>query len=150
MLRDYELDPALEFMRLLWEVSHALGSASERLLRTRGITTPQRLVLRFLGTFSRLATGELAQLLHRHSTTLTGLLNQLEGKGLVRWSADPKDGRRSLYQITEAGEKISAPLEGTVEDAIRRALSSSSQADVEALRRVLGAIVDELGKAASR
>jgi hypothetical protein len=39
-----DLDPVLDFMRLLWRLEHGLQSASKQMEATLGITGPQRLV----------------------------------------------------------------------------------------------------------
>jgi MarR family transcriptional regulator, organic hydroperoxide resistance regulator len=39
---DYELDPVLDFMRLLWSIEHGLQRMSKRMESEIGITGPQR------------------------------------------------------------------------------------------------------------
>ena len=43
------LGPTLDFLRLLWELDHALQRRSKRMARALGLTGPQRLVLRIVG-----------------------------------------------------------------------------------------------------
>src|SRR5688572_10921067 len=72
------LGDVLDFMRLLWAVDHALQQRSKQMLQTHGITGPQRLVLRVVGRYPGIAAGELANVLHVHPSTLTGVLKRLE------------------------------------------------------------------------
>ena len=62
----HELDPVLDFMRLLWSVEHELQSTSKRMETTLGITGPQRLVLRIVIERPGLSAGELARIVHLH------------------------------------------------------------------------------------
>ena len=67
-----DLDPVLDFMRLLWSVEHGLQSTSKRMEATLGITGPQRLVLRIVTVRPGLSAGELARIVHLHPSTNHG------------------------------------------------------------------------------
>ena len=54
------LGDALAFMQLLWAVAHGLESSSKRMHAELGVTGPQRLVLRIVGHYKRIAAGQLA------------------------------------------------------------------------------------------
>src|SRR5262245_9739921 len=109
------LGDVLTFMRLLWEVDHHLRSASKRMARNAGVTGPQRLGLRLVGRFPSVSAGDLAELLHVHPSTLTGVLDRLERRGWLAREADPDDRRRSLFRLTNKGRTINAMKAGTVE-----------------------------------
>src|ERR1700761_877276 len=83
------LGEVLEFMRLLWAVDHALQSNSKRMETALGVTGPQRLVIRLVGQRPGISAGELAELLHVHPSTLTGILSRLEQRGAVVRKPDP-------------------------------------------------------------
>jgi hypothetical protein len=46
-----ELDPTLDFLRLLWSIENCLQSTSKRMASSLGITGPQRLALRVVSQF---------------------------------------------------------------------------------------------------
>src|SRR5438105_14211859 len=117
-----QLGPILEFMKLLWAVDHGLQSASKRMEATFGITGPQRLVVRIVGRFPGISAGALAEVLHVHPSTLTGVLRRLETRGMLLRRADPKDARRALFGLTPRGRKMDTLRTGTVEQAVRRVL----------------------------
>jgi len=54
------LGPVLEFLRVLWQVDHALQRRSKRMARELGLTGPQRLVLRLVGRFPGLPAGDMS------------------------------------------------------------------------------------------
>lgn len=144
-----ELGPVLDFMRLIWEVDHALQRTSRRMEVRMGVTGPQRLVLRIVGRFPGIPAGHLAQLLHLHPSTLTGILQRLERQGLLRRRSDPRDGRRILVGLTEKGRAFDVATEGTVESAIRDVLNETSPQKIRAAREVFSSIAKALGAPAS-
>lgn len=135
-------------MQALWAVAHGLESTSKRMQETLGVTGPQRLVLRMIGHFEQLSPGELAELLHVHPSSLTGVLRRLEQGNFVKRKRDPKDGRRALLTLTLLGVRLNARGAGTVEEAVRRALLTVGDERISAAREVLDALSRELGVAA--
>src|SRR3954469_24875758 len=104
----WSLGEPLEFLRLLWAVSHALHSTSKRLEVTMGITGPQRLALQMVGRFPQITAGQLAQLLHVDPSTLTGIVQRLVRRGLIQRRPDAHDGRRTLLGLTADGRRFEA------------------------------------------
>src|SRR5262245_24693667 len=100
------LGELLDFMRLMWAVDHALHRSSKRMHAAIGVTGSQRLVVRIVGKFPGIGAGQLAQLLHLHPSTLTGVLDRLEARQLIRRGRDPRDGRRALFMLTARGARI--------------------------------------------
>src|SRR5258708_31089256 len=79
-----DLGEVLEFMRLLWAVSHGMQKTSKHMARRLGLTGPQRLGLRLVGRFPCIAGGEMAHLLRLHPNTLTWILLPLQRQGLIQ------------------------------------------------------------------
>lgn len=141
---DRNLGAVLEFMRLLWAINHGLNKTS-RMMQTRfGVTGQQRLVIRLVGTFPGVSAGDLARILHIHPSTLTGILQRLGARGLVRRTAHPQDARRLQLELTAKGRRLMVPAIGTVEAAVKRGLGRFSAGDIEATRRVLSALSEAL------
>ncbi len=139
-----DLGPVLDFMRALWALDHALQSASKRMESRRGVTAPQRLVVRIVGRFPAISAGEVAGILHLHPSTLTGVLKRLEDRGLLARRPDPADGRRALLQLTPRGRKVDRLRDGTVEAAVRRALRNLPPETVRAARDAALTLSSEL------
>jgi len=140
------LGEALEFMRALWEVDHALRRVSKSMKSKMGVTGPQRLVIRLVGRFPGLNAGELAELMHIDPSSLTGILDRLEKAKLLERRADRLDRRRALFSLTRAGKKLDGVRSGTVEAAVVRALQNQPTARTAAARQLLVAVADELEK----
>jgi len=139
------LGPILEFMKLLWAVDHGLQSASKRMEATFGITGPQRLVVRIVGRFPGISAGALADVLHVHPSTLTGVLRRLEQRGVLQRRGDPNDGRRALFGLTNRGKKLDTLRTGLVEQAVKRVLARLPS-DVAAAQRILAVLASELDR----
>lgn len=138
------LGKVLDFMRLLWSVDHGLQSLSKRMDARLGVTGPQRLVIRIVGRFPGISPGEVADILKVHKSTLTGVLQRLEKRGLIERKASPDDRRRSLVWLTAAGQKVDAVRSGTVEAALRRAMKKLSADQLSAAEEVLTVFAAEL------
>jgi DNA-binding MarR family transcriptional regulator len=137
------LGEVLDFMRLIWALDHVLQKSSRRMKATVGVTGPQRLVLRILARFPGLPAGQIAELLHVHPRTITGVLKRLQRRGFIHRRVDPKDRRRAYLGVTENGRRI-ASAEGTVESVVERLLASTPSARVEGARAILISLAAEL------
>jgi DNA-binding MarR family transcriptional regulator len=135
----------LDFMRLLWAVDHGLQSISKRLEGSVGVTGPQRLVIRIVGQFPGISAGDLANILHIHPSTLTGVLKRLVTRGQLVRRSDPQDARRAQFALTAAGQRLNRMRAGTVEAAVLRALTRVSDEQVDATRSMLKVLAEELG-----
>ncbi|HVH56815.1 MAG TPA: MarR family transcriptional regulator [Vicinamibacterales bacterium] len=139
-----DLDPVLDFMRLLWHVEHGLQSTSKRMESTFGITGPQRLVLRVVSRRPGLSPGDIARIVHLHPSTITGILQRLEKKGLLRRERDRNDHRRIRLHSQAAARGFVAASTGTVESAVTNALTRVPTYRVRHAREVLSAIASAL------
>src|SRR6185369_11866557 len=89
------LGPGLDFLRELWALDHALQKLSKRMVKTIGVSGPQRLALRLVARFPGLPAGRLARLMHLHPSTVSGLVKRLAHRGLIVRSAEGPDRRRA-------------------------------------------------------
>ena len=139
-----ELPEVLQFMRLLWELEHALQKTSKRMASSLGVTGMQRLVLRILGLFPDIAAGEIATILHVHPSTLTGVLSRLLDQGLIARRTHEGDRRRAVLALTTRGRRVNAIKKGTVEAGVQKALRDVSRQDRAVARRVLATVCEAL------
>jgi DNA-binding MarR family transcriptional regulator len=109
-----------------------------------GITGPQRLVLRIIGHHGRISAGELAEVLHIHPSSLTGMLRRLEQNEMIRRESDPFDRRRALLELSRKGIRLNDQREGTIEALVEEALRRLSRERIATAKSVLTAIADAL------
>lgn len=131
-------------MRLLWAVDHGLQSHSKQMAATVGVTGPQRLVIRLAARSPQITAGQLANMLHVHPSTLTGVLQRLEARGILLREQDPSDGRRALFRVTSKGRKIDQLRSGTAEAVVTKALGRVDPRDLVAAERVLAIVAETL------
>ena len=139
-----DLGEVLEFMRLLWAISHGMQKTSKHMARKLGLTGPQRLGLRLIGRFPGVAAGELAHLLRLHPSTLTGILERLERQGLIERRPDDNDRRRFHLFLTVKGQRANQPSAGTVETAVKMVLARLGERRVAIAAQVLEALAEQL------
>lgn len=139
------LGRVLDFLRLLWGLDQGLQRQSKQMLRTVGVTGPQRLVIRIVGCFPGISAGRLARIIHLHPSTLSGVLDRLESRKFLERATDPWDGRRSMFRLTEKGRATDAQTEGTVEATVEAVLAGVPEEKLEAVSDVLGGLAAALG-----
>jgi len=132
-------------MQVLWALAHGLESMSKRMQVTVGVTGPQRLALRLIGHYGQPSPGDLADTLHVHPSSLTGILRRLQETGLLHRERDPGDGRRAILTLSASGRALNARRSGTVEASVRRVLRRIPATKSRAAREVLSALAEEFG-----
>lgn len=143
---EFQLDSVLDFMRMLWSIEHGLQRVSKRMNATLGITGGQRLVLLVVERFPGLSARDLADALHLHPSTITGVLQRLEQKGLLEREQDARDNRRVHLHIRNKGKVFTRRRTHTVESAVTRALSRIPDRQIRDARKVLALIADALNQ----
>ncbi len=138
------LGPVLDFLRLLWAVDHGLVSISKHMRRRMGVTGQQRVVVKLVGQRPGISAGALAEILHLHPSTLTGVLRRLVERGALERTQDPADTRRALFRLTRKGCEIDTIRSGTVEARVRSALASIPEEDIAVASRVLARLARAL------
>jgi len=142
-----KLQPAgetLQFMQSMWDFVHALDVRSKRMMTSIGVTGPQRLVIRLVGQKPGQTASDIASMLGKHPSTLTGVLARLEERKLILRTVDREDRRRARFTLTAAGKRIDRERRGTVEAATRRALGRVPDSDIKTTLALVAKLVEEL------
>jgi DNA-binding MarR family transcriptional regulator len=140
-------DSVLAFLRLLWAIDHALQQHSRRMTRELGVTGVQRLAIRVLGRYPERTPGQLAELLHLHPSTVTGIVQRLQRGGFVVRRVDRADRRRWRLALTPKGRAVDARRGGTVEAELESAFQQIEPAALGVAESVLTAIGNRLAQA---
>ncbi|MDX2219683.1 MAG: MarR family transcriptional regulator [Burkholderiales bacterium] len=133
--------PFMHLMRELVRCYQAFESYSLVDIRASGLTPPQFDVIATLGNTCGMTFRELGEKTLITKGTLTGIVDRLTDKGLVRREDHPDDARCTKVVLTPAGEqefrRVFQPHIDYLADAFRR-LPAERQAvlkeDLEALR----------------
>ncbi|HYG66263.1 MAG TPA: MarR family transcriptional regulator [Anaeromyxobacteraceae bacterium] len=141
---DHHEEPEFRFLRAIWELEHALESASRGMKKAFGVTGRERLFVRLVGQRPGVAPGELAEVLHVHPSSVTALVKRLERRRLVVRRPSATDGRSFGLALTPAGERIDAMRTGTIEAGVRHALSGAPARDVELASELVARVARRL------
>jgi len=102
-----------------------------------GVTPGQYAVLKCLWDQNGQTAKQLAERLFLDSSSVTGILDRMEAKGLIEKHADPKDRRALQVLLTEKGRELEKPLSKVIEKANKKALRNLDEIQSESLRELL-------------
>ena len=137
-----ELGPQLE-ARLTYLLKHALltlEALHAKHLAATGVNARELAVLLFLDGREPESQQQAAAHLGVDRTTMVGLLDALEGKGLVARQADAGDRRRNVVALTEAGRRTLGTATAASDEAERRLLGGLDEAEARRLRDLLSRV----------
>ncbi len=132
-----EVDPVLDFMRMLWGVDESLQQLSRNMQASLGVTGPQRMVLKLVATQEGISANEISRLVHLHPSTISGVVKRLEAGGFLTRVPDKTDGRRFKLKVTPAAKKIVDRKSGTVESAVRALMEDVPTRDLNVVRKTM-------------
>jgi|SRR5579884_1595867 len=98
-------EPFLKVLRPLVETYFAFLSKDDRHVRSLGLTLSQFDVIATLGDTGGMTCKQLSDETLVTKGTLTGVLDRLEGKGLVERVPHQEDRRATIIRLTPKGEK---------------------------------------------
>jgi MarR family transcriptional regulator, 2-MHQ and catechol-resistance regulon repressor len=103
----------LRSIRLLAQCFHAFEQISNAHIRTLDLTPPQFDIVATLGNTPGMSFKDLGEKTLTTKGTLTGIIDRLEAKGLVRRTIRAEDRRSMTVQLTAKGqaefERVFAP-----------------------------------------
>lgn len=110
-----------------------------------GITVPQLSVLWSLWDEDGVLTSKLLEGTSLDGGTITGVVDRLEKKHLVRRERDADDRRVVRVFLTAGGRKLEQPLRQIVNDIEDRAVDGLSASEIERLNCMLHRVGENLG-----
>lgn len=134
---------------LLSKVSQLAREGFERALEPMGLKARHYGVMSALAGEGPHAQKDLGERLAIDRTTMVGLVDELEGLGLVARRRDPEDRRRYDLALTEAGERTvleAGAVAARVQDAVLAPLDDAERRGLhEMLARVLWNLNEDAG-----
>jgi DNA-binding MarR family transcriptional regulator len=120
--------------------AHAIGIYAESGLQALGLTHPETHVLAHLAGAEQASISELHHGFGHRRSTLTGVLDRLEGRGFVERLPHPSDRRATVVALTRRGRRAAGEavvVLDRLEAAVTRAVP---RGDIDSFRRVCAAI----------
>ena len=133
---------------LLSRATWAMNNAVNRLLRENGhadISVAFFAVLQALWENDRMSITDLGEKAQLEKSTMTSLIDRMEGAGLVRRDDHPTDRRAYRICITPRGRELEEKLDQVVTEAYHRLTSGVPERDLQAAIEVLKAILKNAG-----
>lgn len=132
--------------RLIFLLGHArhrvMTSLDKSLLKTAGITSAQSGVLFYLMKNNGCLLRQLSEALMLDGSAITGMVDRLEKKKLIKRQSSTRDRRAINIYLTEAGHEATTkalPVVKKYNNAIKKGYSSD---DIHLFRRILQSIID--------
>ncbi len=129
--------PFFPSVRELAKCYQAFEVYSAAHIRSLGLTPAQFDVIATLGNTPGMPTRELGEKTLITKGTLTGVVDRLESKRLVRRLASQSDGRSQIVQLTKKGEALFAKVFPAHADYMAQAFSDFTEADYKKAEAVL-------------
>src|SRR5690606_19608482 len=123
----------LRILRALRRITRSIALHSRQLAACSQITAPQLICLRAVIANGPMTATAISREIHVSPSTVVGILDRLEDKGLIRRERGREDRRIVFVSATEAGRALAAaapsPLQKKLADALN-ALPELEQATI--------------------
>lgn len=137
----------LRILRSLRQIMRAVDLYSRRLRTQHDITGPQLVCLLTVAREGPLGQSALSRRVHLSPSTLVGILDRLEAKGLVRRERAQRDRRHIQVSATADGCALILAAPSPLQDSLTRALRSLSETEQDAIARSLERVAELMGAA---
>jgi DNA-binding MarR family transcriptional regulator len=140
----------LRILRALRRITRSIALHSRQLAAVSHITAPQLMCLRTVIALGPLTSTAIAREIHVSPSTVVGILDRLEDKGLVRRERGREDRRTVFVTHTPAGAALAleapSPLQKHLADALN-ALPELEQATITLSLERIVALMEQGGQA---
>ncbi len=130
-------EPYMPVVRELVRAYQAFRSYSDAHIRQLGLTSSQFDVIATLGNTPGMTFNKLAEKTLTTKGELTGIIDRLEKKGLVRREVPPEDRRSFLAVLTPAGERVFEETFPAQVAHLKQRFEGLDQQELEQLRAAL-------------
>lgn len=130
-----ELEQCVNF--ILTKAQQSVHQLFKAELAPYGVTPGQYAVLKCLWDENGQTARQISDRLFLDGSTVTGVLDRMEHKGLIIKQPDPHDRRALQVNLTEKGSSLEEPLTQVIEEANRKALRRLDEAQAHELKQVL-------------
>lgn len=135
-----ELEPDDTLAFLVHQTARAITRAYGTLMAPLGLTRPQVRVLAWVNHIPGINQADLAEMLTTSPMALTGLLDRMEGKDLVKRVDDPNDRRVKRIYLTDEAFKMRPKMQA-ISDQFRTVIYDGvAEKDVATAVNVLKAM----------
>ena len=132
----------LRILRAMRRIIRAVDLHSREMYSRFQITTPQMVCLLAVSAGDGMTLSKLAKSVSLCASTVTGIADRLENRGLVRRRRDTYDRRRITLEITAAGRRLIAAAPPLLQDKFSSRLEALPELEQVTIALSLERIVD--------
>ena len=132
----------LRIIQSLRRIIRAIEIHSRKLAQKHQITGPQLACLIALLEEGPLLGTHLAKKVYLSPSTVVGIIDRLEEKGLVKRERSPRDRRHVEVSISEVGHRIAANAPSPLQDRLSEALKNLPELEQVSITLALEKVVD--------
>lgn len=132
----------LRILQALRRIIRAVDIHSRKLSSTHKLTVPQLLALMCIAEEGPVSSTHISQRIHLSGSTVVGLVDRLEAKGLVRRERSTEDRRLVYIGATPLGIKVASEAPSPLQDQLVLRLAELEPADREQIAQSLERVVE--------
>lgn len=130
-----------EVLRSLRRIFHAVDRHSRQLARRHGLTEPQAICLTAVRRAGAINPGHLARSVSLSPPTVSGILDRLERRGLIKRERAARDRRQVVVGLTEDGRALLERSPPPLQERFTRQLTEMPLSRQRQIARSLGDVV---------
>ena len=120
---------------------------SRQMIKQFGITGPQSTVIKCIYVSKKpLSSADLSRSLNVTPANITGIIDRLEERGLVKRTKNLGDRRITLIELTEKGREYAESLPDLIEEKLMQGLKSLSSTEVYGIYSAIDSIFKIIGE----
>ena len=139
---DCAVGGVLDNLMRVFQVVHGYSKRAERV---RGLTGPQLWAVTVLSESKPVRVSELARRMYLNPSTVVGILNRLESRGLVSRTRSREDRRVVAVALTGKGRRLVSKVPEVAQGLLLTGLEGLSPRDLKAVSEGLEVLVRILG-----
>ncbi|MBF6617858.1 MAG: MarR family transcriptional regulator [Candidimonas sp.] len=132
----------LRILRALRRITRSVALHSRQLAACSNITAPQLICLRAVIERGALTATAISREIHVSASTVVGILDRLEDKGLIQRERGRQDRRIVFVTATEAGIQLAASTPSPLQKKLSDALNALPELEQATITMSLERIVD--------
>ncbi len=136
---------ALQFLSPIHKSTRQVELYLEGRMAELGVSNPEGHLLSYLASYAPCPVGDLRRVFGTKGSTLTSMLDRLEGRGLITRAVHPDDRRSFLVELSDEGRRTARAVTEVVVDLEDDILRHLEPDDLEGFRKVMAAIAEATG-----
>ncbi len=132
----------LRILRSLRRITRAIALHSKQLAACSHITAPQLVCLHTVIASGPMTATAISREIHVSASTVVGILDRLEEKGLVRRERGREDRRTVFVTVTDAGRKLAEDAPSPLQKTLSESLNALPELERATITLSLERIVD--------